>query len=111
MATLLPDAEAVRHCADPAFTLAFARIECHYFINRGFLKHEKQLFANLHLIQHIPTTIVHGRYDLICPVENASRLHKGLPKSELVVVPDAGHSAFEPGISHALCRATDRYAE
>ncbi|MCA9657255.1 MAG: prolyl aminopeptidase [Myxococcales bacterium] len=111
VATLLPDPELLRHCGDPAFTLAFARIECHYFINGGFLKHEKQLFANLHTIQHIPTTIVHGRYDVICSMENAWRLHKGLPKSDLVVVPDAGHSAFEPGISRALCEATARYAD
>lgn len=111
VATLLPDPDQLLHCADPAFTLAFSRIECHYFINRGFLKHEKQLFANLHEIQHIPTTIVHGRYDLICPVENAWRLHKGLPRSELVIVPDAGHSAFEPGISAELRRATDRFAD
>ncbi len=110
VATLMPDPDVLAHCADPAFTLAFARLECHYFINKGFLRHEKQLFANLHRIQHIPTTIVHGRYDVICPPENAWRLHKGLPRSELVIVPDAGHSAFEPGISRALCQATDRYA-
>ena len=67
----------------------------------------EQLVANLHKIQHIPAVIVHGRYDVICPLENAYRLHKGLPKSELVIVPGAGHSAFAPGISHALVRATD----
>ncbi len=109
VATLMPDNDLLAHCENPEFTLAFSRIECHYFVNNGFLKHEKQLFANLHRIQHIPTTIVHGRYDMICPVENAYRLHRGLPRSELVVVPDAGHSAFEPGITHALVRATDDF--
>lgn len=111
VATLLPDPDVLQHCSDPAFTLPFARLECHYFINKGFLRHEKQLFANLHIIQHIPATIVHGRYDVICPPENAWRLHKGLPRSELIFVADAGHSAFEPGISRALRQATDRYAE
>ncbi len=107
VATLMPNYDLLEHCSDPRFSLAFSRIECHYFVNGGFLKNEKQLFANLHKIQHIPTVIVHGRYDVICPLENAYRLHKGLPKSELVIVPGAGHSAFEPGISHALVRATD----
>jgi proline iminopeptidase len=109
VATLLPDAAAIAHCDDRNFTSAFSRIECHYFFHRGFLQHERQLLDDTARIQHIPTTIVHGRYDIICPLENAWTLHRHLPASELVIVPDSGHSAFEPGIAAALRAATDRY--
>jgi proline iminopeptidase len=109
VATLLPDAAALAHCDDHNFTLAFSRIECHYFFNHGFLQHERQLLDDTHRIKDIPTTIVHGRYDVICPVENAWNLHRLLPRSQLVIVPDSGHSAFEPGIAAALRAATDRY--
>ena len=109
VATLLEDPEIVVHCDDLSFTLPFSRIECHYFVNDGFLDHERQLLDDLTKIEHIPTTIVHGRYDVICPVRNAWTLHKALPKSKLVIVSDAGHSAFEPGIVSALVDATDAY--
>jgi proline iminopeptidase len=109
VATLLPDPAALSHCDDPNFTIAFARIECHYFFHHGFLQHERQLLDDAAKIQHIPTTIVHGRYDVICPLENAWALHRALPRSELVIVPDGGHSAFEPGVAAALRAATDRY--
>lgn len=109
VATLLEDPEIVVHCDDLAFTLPFSRIECHYFVHDGFLEHENQLFEALDRIAHVPTTIVHGRYDVICPVRNAWNLHQRLPKSKLVVVPDAGHSAFEPGIVSALVQATDDF--
>ena len=109
VATLRPDPAVETHCNNTDYTLAFARIECHYFLHKGFLRSETQLLDDAHKIQHIPTTIVHGRYDVICPLENAWALHKRLPKSELAIVPDGGHSAFEPGIAAALRRATDRY--
>jgi len=109
VATLLPDPDIDAHCDNTSFTLAFSRIECHYFLNRGFLRSDTQLLDDAHKIRQIPTTIVHGRYDVICPLENAWNLHKRLPKSELVIVPDGGHSAFEPGVAAALRRATDRY--
>lgn len=109
VATLLEDPEVVVHCDDLSFTLPFARIECHYFVNGGFLDRPNQLLDDLDAITQIPTTIVHGRYDVICPVRNAWQLHRRLPSSELVIVPDAGHSAFEPGIISALVSATDRY--
>ena len=109
VATLIADESTLAHCEDPSFTLAFARIECHYFVHGGFLAHEQQLIDDTPKIEHIPTTIVHGRYDVICPLENAWRLHKCLPNSELVIVDDSGHSAFEPGIAAALRDATDRH--
>ena len=109
VAALVADEASLAHCDDLDFTLAFARIECHYFVNHGFLADELQLLTDTVKIQHIPTTIVHGRYDVICPLENAWDLHRRLPRSELVIVPDSGHSAFEPGIAAALREATDRY--
>ena len=109
VATLLPDPEVEAHCEDPSFTLPFARIECHYFVNEGFLDDHRQLLDGAAALADIPTTIVHGRYDVICPVRNAWRLHKAMPGSRLVIVPDAGHSAFEPGIISALVNATDSY--
>ncbi|MDC0717146.1 prolyl aminopeptidase [Nannocystis bainbridge] len=111
VAALHPDPDVEMHCDNTDFTLAFSRIECHYFVNKGFLNSETQLLDDAPKIQHIPTTIVHGRYDVICPLENAWHLHKRLPRSELVIVPDAGHSAFEPGIALSLRRATDRYSQ
>jgi proline iminopeptidase len=109
VAALIADDATLAHCDDPTFTLAFARIECHYFLHRGFLAHEQQLLEDAHKIRHIPTTIVHGRYDVICPLENAWKLHKRLPQSELKIVADGGHSAFEPGIAAALRAATYRH--
>ena len=109
VAMLIADEATLAHCEDPGFTLAFARIECHYFLHGGFLADETQLLDNTDKIRHIPTTIVHGRYDVICPVENAWCLHRCLPQSELVIVDDGGHSAFEPGVAAALRAATDRH--
>lgn len=92
------------------YAAAFARIECHYFINGGFLTHDDQLLRNARLIRHIPTAIVQGRYDVVCPMRSAWHLHRALPQSQLLVVPDAGHSAFEAGTSAALVAATDAFA-
>jgi len=94
-----------------AFALAFARIECHYFVNGGFFETEDQLLRNAHKLRDIPGTIVHGRYDVVCPVQNAWDLFKVWPEANLTICPTAGHSAFEPENIDALIRATDRYAE
>jgi proline iminopeptidase len=91
------------------FSLAFARIECHYFVNKGFLERDGQLLEDAHRIRLIPTVIVHGRYDVVCPLESAWALHHALPEADLRIVPDAGHSAFEPGNLHELIEATDRF--
>ncbi len=95
---------------DERFLDAFARIECHYFLDGGFLRGGNQLLDNAPRIAHIPCTIVQGRYDAVCPVRGAWALHKALPGSTLRLVPDAGHSAMEPGIIDALVRATDAFA-
>ncbi len=111
VATLLPDPDLVRHCDESSFTLAFARIECHYFVNNGFLKSDTQLLDNIDVMRDIPGVIVHGRYDVICPPRNAWRLHQAWPESSLTLVDDAGHSANEPGIVRALVRATNSFAD
>ena len=106
---LLPN-EASASFGEDHFALAFARIENHYFMNRGFLDADDQLLRDAHRIQHIPTTIVHGRYDMCCPVQNAWELSKALPDATLQIVEGAGHAYDEPGILDALIRATDGYA-
>lgn len=93
-----------------AQALAFARIECHYFVNAGFLQTESQLIDGVDKIRHIPTVIVQGRYDVVCPIRSAWDLHRAWPEAELAIIADAGHSAFEPGIRDALVDATDRFA-
>jgi proline iminopeptidase len=94
----------------PAFAAAFARIECHYFVNGGFLDSDDQLLRDVTLIRNIPCVIVQGRYDVVCPMRSAWHLHRAWPKAKLVIVSDAGHSAFEPGNAKALRRATDGFA-
>lgn len=105
---LLVDPDMVRRTADPQFAEAFARIECHYFVNLGFMD-EGKLLGDMDRLEGIPATIVQGRYDAICPPGSAWELHRAWPGSELIIVPDAGHSAFEPGTAAALVAATDSY--
>jgi proline iminopeptidase len=95
---------------DAAFAAAFARIECHYFVNKGFLKSDNQLIEEVGRIRHIPAVIVQGRYDMVCPMRSAWDLHKAWPEADLRIVADAGHSAFEAGITSELVTATDRFA-
>jgi proline iminopeptidase len=92
------------------FAEAFARIECHYFINKGFFESEDQLLRNVDRIRHIPGVIVQGRYDVVCPMISAWELHQVWSEAELIVVPDAGHAMTEPGIRSALLEATDKFA-
>ncbi|MEZ5543741.1 MAG: prolyl aminopeptidase [Lysobacteraceae bacterium] len=93
-----------------AFALAFARIECHYFVNGGFFEVEDQLLRDAYKLREIPGTIVHGRYDVVCPIRNAWDLFRAWPEANLTICPTSGHSAFEPEITDALVRATDSYA-
>jgi proline iminopeptidase len=95
---------------DDSYAAAFARIECHYFMNRGFLRSDDQLIADVARMRHIPGVIVQGRYDVVCPMRSCWDLHRAWPEAELRIVPDAGHSAFERGITHELISATDRFA-
>ena len=106
-----PSLQSLERFGDPRFALAFARIECHYFKNKGFFEYDGWLLDQVTKIKDIPTVIVQGRYDVVCPMKSAWDLHNRLPKAELFVIPDAGHSAFEAGISRALISATDRFAE
>ena len=91
------------------FAEAFARIECHYFMNKGFLETEDQLLLNVDRIRHIPGVIVQGRYDVVCPMISAWELKNIWQEAELIIVPDAGHSMSEPGIRSALIEATDKF--
>lgn len=104
------DSEAVARFGEDGFADAFARIEAHYFVHGAWLRSESQLLDDAHKVAHIPTVIVQGRYDVVCPAASAWALHKRLPKSKLVIVPDAGHSIKEPGILSALVQATDDFA-
>jgi proline iminopeptidase len=106
--TLFHNADLVAQTGNPEFAIAFARIECHYFINKGFMKTDDQLLRDARKIRHIPGVIVQGRYDVVCPAESAWALHRAWPEADLRIVPDAGHSAMEPGITHELVSATDR---
>ena len=108
---LRSDPRYVATFRDAAFAAAFARIECHYFINGGFLETDEQLLRDVPKIRDIPAVIVQGRYDVVCPMRSAWHLHRAWPEAELVIVPEAGHSAFEPGIAAALRKATDRFAK
>lgn len=92
-----------------AFALAFARIECHYFVNEAFIDDARDLVKNVDRVRHVPATIVQGRYDVVCPMETAWELHRAWPEADLRIVADAGHSAAEPGNLHELIEATDRY--
>ena len=106
---LFPNAELIAKTGGDEFSLAFARIECHYFTNRGFFAREAQLLEDVGRIRHVPAVIVQGRYDVVCPMESAWALHRAWPEADLRLVPDAGHSALEPGIVHELLEATDRF--
>lgn len=107
---LIPDPNLLERFGEGSFADAFARIECHYFINGGFFERPDQLLENVNKIRHIPAVIVQGRYDVVCPMTSAWALHRAWPEAELVIVADAGHSATEPGITSALIEATDRFA-
>ena len=109
--TLSYTPELVSSFADPKFALAFALIENHYFVNKGFLDSEDQLIKreNIDKIRDIPTKIIQGRYDIICPMATAWELSKNWPEAELIVAPSSGHSAFEKEITHHLISSTNEY--
>ena len=104
---LYTDPEFIKRFGGDDFAMAFARIECHYFINKGFFKEDGWLLKNVDKIRHIPTWIVQGRYDVVCPATSAYELHTQWPESQLFIIPDAGHSASEPGTKSKLIEATN----
>ncbi len=107
---LRPNPAVVADFGSDAFALAFARIECHYFINKGFFASDDQLISGAHKLRALPGTIIQGRYDVVTPMETAWALHKAWPEAGFEIIADAGHTATEPGIADALIRATDRFA-
>ena len=106
---LLPDQELIDEFSEPEKAVALARIECHYFTNNCFFETDNYLLEHVDRIRHIPAVIVHGRYDIICPLLSAWELHRAWPEATLNIIPDAGHATSEPGITDALVRATDGF--
>lgn len=106
---LIPNVELIARTAGDAFALAFARIECHYFVHDGWLTEGREILANTHRLTNIPAVIVQGRYDVVCPAKSAWDLSRAWPSADLRIVPDAGHAASEPGIVHELVSATDKF--
>lgn len=100
---------AIEEYEDPHKALAFARIECHYFMNNAFFPTENYLLENVAKIRKIPGIIIQGRYDIVCPIRSAWDLHRAWPEATMEIISDAGHSAFEPAISTALVKAADRF--
>lgn len=108
---LVPNESRIKQGEDDKFALAFARIENHYFVNKGFFSSDNYLLENIPKIRHIPCIIIQGRYDVVCPFRSAWDLHKAWPESELQVIADAGHSANEIGITSELVLATDKFKQ
>ncbi|HRQ28006.1 prolyl aminopeptidase, partial [Hyphomicrobium sp.] len=109
--SLIEDAARVRAFSNPGYALAFARIECHYFVNKGFFASDGALLDQAHRIAGIDGTIVHGRYDMVTPIRSAWDLKQAWPAAELRIVPDGGHAMTEPGIIHELVRATAEFRD
>lgn len=108
-ATLKTHPEVINRFSNPHLALSIACIESHYFINNGFIR-ENQIIGNMSILADIPGIIVHGRYDMVCPLDNAHALHEQWPASELHIIRDAGHSSQEPGIIDGLVKATNDMA-
>ncbi len=106
---LVTDPKTVHHFSQPFHALAMARIECHYFYHQAFIE-ENQILNNSQAISHIPAIIIHGRYDMVCPINQAFNLHDELPQSKLIICSHAGHSAMESENATALVKATDQFA-
>ncbi|MCB9063178.1 MAG: prolyl aminopeptidase [Halobacteriovoraceae bacterium] len=106
---LIPSSKLIEQNGADDFAIAFARIECHYFKNKGFFEDENFIFQNLDKIRHIPAVIVQGRYDVVCPAETAWELHRQWPEAQFVMIDDAGHSLSEKGIQVAMVKATDEF--
>ena len=103
--SLQPHSNIMDSYCDPHFALAFAMIESHY-INHQYFIEDNEVLANTHKIRHIPCFIIHGRYDMVCPLAGAWALNQALVSSDLRIVRDAGHSSHEVGIIDALIDAS-----
>ena len=100
----------LHHFDNAKIAEAFARIECHYFINGGFFENENWILENVDKIRHIPTVIIQGRYDVVCPMVSAWDLHREFPEADFEVVQDAGHSMTEEGIAAKLVEYTNKFS-
>ncbi len=109
--SLLHDDARIAAFGNAAYALAFARIECHYFVNKGFFTRDDQLIADAHKIRDIPGVIVHGRYDVVTPLRSAWDLKQAWPEADLRIAPLAGHAMTEPGIIHEIIAASERFAD
>jgi proline iminopeptidase len=108
--SLLQDPDRVQRFGEDDYALAFARIESHYFVNRGFFECDDQLLRDAGKLSAIPGVIIHGRYDVVTPLRSAWDLSRAWPEADLRIVPDAGHAMTEPGITHEIIAATERFA-
>jgi proline iminopeptidase len=104
---LIQNKKSLHHFDNPEIAEAFARIECHYFINKGFFEYDGWILDNINKIENIPNVIIQGRYDVVCPMKSAWDLHTRWPKSNLVIIPNAGHSMLEKGIQEKLIEYTN----
>ena len=107
---LMQDENFISDFSDEKFAEAFARIECHYFMNNCWFNSNNHLIENVDKIRHIPGVIIHGRYDIICPVVQAWDLHQAWPEADLHIIPDAGHSIFEEGIKDKILEYTEKFS-
>lgn len=108
---LYMDQDAIARFGEAELAEKFARIECHYFVNKGFFKTESQLLDDVDKIRHIPAVIVQGRYDVVCPATTAWDLHRAWPEADFFLTPDAGHSMLEPGNLSKLVEYTEKFAD
>lgn len=108
-ATLHPNPKVVEHFGHPHVAIALARIECHYFMSYAFLE-DNQILRDAGRLANIPGVMVHGRYDMVCPLENALSLSEAWPEASLRIIRDAGHSATEPAIVDALMHGVEEIA-
>lgn len=106
---LIPDAALIGESVADAMALSLARLECHFCLNGFFLPSDNHILENAAALRGIPTRIAQGRYDMACPPVSAWELHRAIPGSEIRIVPDAGHSASEPGLIDALVEATEDF--
>lgn len=106
---LIPQEQSIEESIQPQRALPLARIECHYFQHNSFFATDNWLLENIHRIRHIPGVIIHGRYDLVCPLKNAWDLHRAWPEAALHIIPDAGHGGMEPGTMRQLLQATEDF--
>ena len=106
---LIQTKDSLHHFDNEKVAEAFARIECHYFINKGFFKNDGWILENIYKIQHIPNVIIQGRYDVVCPMRSAWDLHKTWNNSNLIIIKDAGHSMLEKSIQSELINYTNNF--